>query len=55
LGDASSSRPAPHLDDYLAIVGAAELDELRFLARELKGKTMKMVNSTAVGGEWPKC
>ena len=42
--------PAPHLDDYLAIVGAAELDELRFLARELKGKTMKMVNSTAVGG-----
>src|SRR5256886_11496460 len=30
---------APHLDDYLTIVGAAELDELRFLARELKGKT----------------
>ena len=42
--------PAPHLDDYLAIVGTAELDELRFLARELRGKTVKMVNSTAVGG-----
>ena len=28
----------------------AEIDELRFLARELKGKTLKMVNSTAVGG-----
>jgi len=42
--------PAAHLDDYRTIVGMAELDELRFLARELKGKTMKMVNSTAVGG-----
>ena len=42
--------PAPHLDDYQTIVGAAELDELRFLAREVKGKTVKMVNSTAVGG-----
>ncbi len=31
-------------------MGAAELSELRFLARELKGKTVKMVNSTAVGG-----
>ena len=42
--------PAPHLDDYQAIIGIAELDELRFLARELKGRTVKMVNSTAVGG-----
>jgi trehalose synthase len=44
--------PAPptHLDDYKSIVGAAEIDELKFLARELKGKTVKMVNSTAVGG-----
>jgi len=42
--------PPPHLDDYKAIVGPADVDELRFLARELKGKTMKMVNSTAVGG-----
>ena len=42
--------PAPHLDDYQAIIGTAELDELRFLARELKGRTVRMVNSTAVGG-----
>ena len=42
--------PAPHLDDYQTIIGAAELAELRFLARETKGKTVKMVNSTAVGG-----
>ena len=42
--------PPPHLNDYGAIVGEAELDELRFLARDLKGKSVKMVNSTAVGG-----
>ena len=42
--------PPPRLDDYKGIVGAADIDELRFLARELKGKTVKMVNSTAVGG-----
>lgn len=42
--------PAPHLDDYRAVVGQAMLDSLRFLADELKGKTIKMVNSTAVGG-----
>jgi trehalose synthase len=42
--------PPPHLDDYKTIVGAADIDELRYLAQELKGKTVKMVNSTAVGG-----
>ena len=42
--------PPAHLDDYQSIVGAAEIEELRFLARDLKGKTVKMVNSTAVGG-----
>jgi trehalose synthase len=42
--------PPPHLEDYKAIVGTAEIDELHFLARELRGKTVKMVNSTAVGG-----
>jgi len=42
--------PAPHLDDYQSIVGPAVIEELRFLAGELKGKTVKMVNSTAVGG-----
>ncbi|HEU5453389.1 MAG TPA: hypothetical protein VFU76_15445, partial [Terriglobales bacterium] len=42
--------PPPKLDDYEAIIGTPELDELRFLARQLRGKTVKMVNSTAVGG-----
>lgn len=40
----------PHLDDYQSIVGQANLDSLRFMARDLRGKTVKMVNSTAVGG-----
>lgn len=38
------------MDDYAAIVGQGQIDTLRFLAKELKGKTIKMVNSTAVGG-----
>jgi len=42
--------PAPHLDDYRTIVGQGQLDTLRYLAKDLKGKTIKMVNSTAVGG-----
>jgi trehalose synthase len=42
--------PPARLDDYKAIVGAAAVDELRVLARKLKGKTVKMINSTAVGG-----
>jgi trehalose synthase len=42
--------PPPHLDDYRNIIGQANLDALRFLASDLKGKTIKMVNSTAVGG-----
>jgi trehalose synthase len=42
--------PPPRLDDYEPIVGRPELDELRFLAGTLRGKTVKMVNSTAVGG-----
>lgn len=42
--------PAPRLDDYRDIIGQAQVDALRFLARDLKGKSIKMVNSTAVGG-----
>src|ERR671924_802885 len=42
--------PPPKLNDYQPIIGKPELDELRFLARHLRGKTVKMVNSTAVGG-----
>lgn len=42
--------PAPHLEDYDNIIGPGEVHALRFLARDLKGKTIKMVNSTSVGG-----
>jgi trehalose synthase len=42
--------PPPRLDDYIPIIGQANVDELRFLARGLRGKTVKMVNSTSVGG-----
>ena len=42
--------PAPRLDDYGPVTGKPVLDELRFLAGGLRGKTVKMVNSTAVGG-----
>ena len=45
-----SPPPPPHLDDYRPIVGQGQIDTLRFLAKGLKGKTIKMVNSTAVGG-----
>ena len=38
--------PPPHLEDYKAIVAAAEIDDLHFLARDLRGKSVKMVNSS---------
>ena len=31
-------------------MGNPEIEELRFLAKEVKGTRVKMVNSTAVGG-----
>jgi trehalose synthase len=42
--------PPSKLKDYEPIVGRPELDELYFLAQKLQGKTVKMVNSTALGG-----
>lgn len=42
--------PPPHLDDYANIISRGQVDALRYLAKELKGKTIKMINSTAVGG-----
>jgi trehalose synthase len=38
------------LDDYSAVAGAGEIDEMRALAKPLSGRTVQMVNSTAVGG-----
>jgi len=42
--------PPPVLDDYEPIIGRPALDELRYLARPLRTKTVKMVNSTSMGG-----
>jgi trehalose synthase len=42
--------PPAHLEDYRSIVGSAEIDELHYLGKDVKGTTVKMVNSTAVGG-----
>lgn len=38
------------LDEYAAVIGAGEIEELRALARPLQGRSVEMVNSTAVGG-----
>ena len=38
------------LDDYAELLGAGEIEELRALAKPLRGRSIEMVNSTAVGG-----
>ncbi len=38
------------LDHYAAVVGRPEIEEVRALAARLSGRSIKMVNSTAVGG-----
>lgn len=38
------------IEDYSPVVGQAEVDEIRALAGRLSGKSVKTVNSTAVGG-----
>lgn len=38
------------LDDYAALLGQGEIDELRLLARPLRKRGIQMINSTAVGG-----
>jgi trehalose synthase len=48
-----SGMPIPrliHLDDYTTVLGEPEVAELRALAAPLQGRTVQMVNSTAVGG-----
>ncbi|HKW56744.1 MAG TPA: glycosyltransferase [Candidatus Acidoferrum sp.] len=42
--------PRIPLDDYAALLGQGEIDELRVLAKPLKGRSIEMINSTAVGG-----
>jgi len=38
------------LENYADVVGAGEIEELRALAKPLRGRTVEMINSTAVGG-----
>ena len=38
------------LDEYATVIGDGEIDEMRALARPLIGRTVQMLNSTAVGG-----
>ena len=38
------------LSDYAELLGAGEIEELRALAKPLRGRSMKMINSTAIGG-----
>jgi len=38
------------LDDYAELLGEGEIEELRTLARPLRGRSIEMINSTAVGG-----
>ena len=38
------------LDDYAPVIGVQEIDDLHALARQLTGRTVQMINSTAVGG-----
>ena len=38
------------LDDYAALLGQGEIDELRLLAKPLRRRSIEMINSTAVGG-----
>jgi len=38
------------LDDYSGLLGAGEIEELRALAKPLRGRSIEMINSTAIGG-----
>jgi trehalose synthase len=38
------------LDDYAQLLGTGEIEELRTLAKPLRGRSIEMINSTAVGG-----
>jgi trehalose synthase len=38
------------LENYTDVVGAGEIEELRALAKQLRGRSIEMINSTAVGG-----
>jgi trehalose synthase len=48
--ETKTESPAIQLDDYIPLLGRAEVEEIRTLASKLTGRTVQMVNSTALGG-----
>jgi trehalose synthase len=38
------------LEDYARLLGAGEIEELRALAKPLRGRSIEMINSTSLGG-----
>jgi len=48
--EAATQAHAAHLEDYVSLLGAPEIDEVRALAGRLVGRSVQMVNSTSVGG-----
>ncbi len=50
MSESQVAAPVSTLDDYKRVLGDAEITELRILAERLRGHSVQMVNSTAVGG-----
>jgi len=50
MSSAAAEARVNKLDDYAGLLGAGEIAELRALAARLAGRSVQMVNSTAVGG-----
>ncbi|MBZ5695610.1 MAG: glycosyltransferase [Acidobacteriia bacterium] len=50
MSTAPSETRVSTLDDYNRVLGEAEIAELRTLAARLRGRSVQMINSTAVGG-----
>ncbi len=50
MSESQVETPISTLDDYKRVLGEAEIAELRILAERLRGRSVQMVNSTAVGG-----
>jgi trehalose synthase len=48
--DTSVEPRVSKLDDYISVLGRAEINELRTMAARLGRRSVQMVNSTAVGG-----
>ena len=50
MSESQVETPISTLDDYKRVLGEAEIAELRILAERLRGRSVQMVNSTAMGG-----